>query len=80
MREIVRDYSRLGDLVCDPCCGAGTTGLAALHEGRRFVMGDMDAAHVEIARKRLVAFAAQPRLPGVPVVAEQLALTGDTAE
>ena len=30
MEQLVRDYSREGDLVCDPCCSAGTTLVAAL--------------------------------------------------
>ena len=42
MRRIVRDYSRPGDLVCDPCAGGGTTLRAALMEGRRAVGAEMD--------------------------------------
>jgi site-specific DNA-methyltransferase (adenine-specific) len=42
MRAIVRDYSRPGDLVCDPCAGGGTTLRAALAEGRRAVGAEMD--------------------------------------
>lgn len=53
MRALVRDYSRPGDLVCDPCAGGGTTLLAALTEGRRAVGAEMDPAHYDIARKRL---------------------------
>lgn len=53
MRAIVRDYTRPGDLVCDPCAGGGTTLLAALTEGRRAVGSEMDPKHFEIARKRL---------------------------
>lgn len=53
MEALVRDYTREGDLVCDPCCGAGTTLLAAKLLGRRFVGGDIDSSHVEIARERL---------------------------
>lgn len=37
MRSIVRDYSRPGDLICDPCAGGATTLIAALTEGRRTV-------------------------------------------
>lgn len=53
MRALIRDYSRPGDLVCDPCCGAGTTLLAAKLEGRRAIGCDIDAAHVAIAAERL---------------------------
>ena len=55
MRAIVRDYTRPGDIVCDPCAGGGTTLLAALTEGRGAVGAEMDPAHYEIARKRLAA-------------------------
>lgn len=44
MRAIVRDYSREGDLVCDPCAGGATTLLAARLEGRRAVGSEQDAA------------------------------------
>lgn len=37
MRAIVRDYSRAGDFVCDPCAGGATTLIAAHFEGRRSV-------------------------------------------
>jgi hypothetical protein len=43
MRSIVRDYSREGDLVCDPCAGGATTLLAAKLEGRRAVGAEQDA-------------------------------------
>lgn len=53
MRSLVRDYSRPGQLVCDPCAGGATTLLAALMEGRRAIGAEMDPAHYEIGRKRL---------------------------
>lgn len=37
MRAIVGDYSAPGDLVCDPCMGAGTTLVAAVELGRRAI-------------------------------------------
>jgi site-specific DNA-methyltransferase (adenine-specific) len=53
MRALVRDYSRPGDIVCDPCAGAGTTLLAAAIEGRRAVGSEAMAEHYELARERL---------------------------
>lgn len=53
MRAIVRDYSRPGDLVCDPFVGSGTTALAAVMEGRRFVGAEQKPEHYEIATRRL---------------------------
>lgn len=53
MEALVRDYSRPGDTVCDPCCGAGTTGTAALRAGRRFIGCDALEAHAKLAAKAL---------------------------
>lgn len=53
MQAIVRDYSRPGDLICDPCSGAATTLLAAGIEGRRAIGAEMDQATFEIAQERL---------------------------
>jgi site-specific DNA-methyltransferase (adenine-specific) len=53
MRAIVRNYSRPGDLVCDPFVGSGTTLLAAIMEGRRAVGSEQKSEHYEIARARL---------------------------
>ncbi|HET6496256.1 MAG TPA: DNA methyltransferase [Thermoleophilia bacterium] len=53
MRAIVRDYSRPGDLVCDPCAGGGTTLAAAALEGRRAVGAEVDADAHAAATQRL---------------------------
>jgi site-specific DNA-methyltransferase (adenine-specific) len=53
MRAIVRDYSRPGDLVCDPFVGSGTTALACAIEGRRFIGAEEKREHYDIATKRL---------------------------
>ena len=53
MESLVRDYTRPGDLVCDPCAGGGTTLLAAKLLGRRYVGGDISLEHVHIAEERL---------------------------
>jgi site-specific DNA-methyltransferase (adenine-specific) len=53
MRSIIRDYSRPGDLVCDPCAGGGTTLLAAAIEGRRSVGAEMDESTFRKAQARL---------------------------
>ena len=53
MRAIVRDYSRPGDVVCDPCAGGGTTLRAAQLEGRRSVGSEMDPDTYAKAVERL---------------------------
>jgi site-specific DNA-methyltransferase (adenine-specific) len=53
MRALVRDYSRPGDLVCDPCAGGATTLLAARLEGRRAIGAELDPTTHALATKRL---------------------------
>jgi hypothetical protein len=55
----VRQVSEPGEVVFDPCCGSGTTGVAALMESRRFLGGDIDPACVETTRRRLVELNAE---------------------
>lgn len=57
MRALVRDYSRAGDLVCDPLAGYGATLIAALDEGRRCIGAELDHAAFDEAHRR----ATQPR-------------------
>lgn len=53
MRALVRDYTRAGDLVIDPCAGGGTTALACALEGRRCVTGDALRDHAELTVRRV---------------------------
>jgi len=54
MRAIIRDYTRRGDLIVDPCAGGATTLIAARSEGRHSVGAELDPATYELARKRIV--------------------------
>lgn len=62
MRMVVADYSRPGDLVCDPFMGAGTTGIACHAEQRRFVGIEIDAATFDVACRRIEAAQRQGQL------------------
>ena len=53
VRHWARQVSKPGELVCDPFLGSGTTALACLLEGRRFIGADLDPACVETTRQRL---------------------------
>jgi site-specific DNA-methyltransferase (adenine-specific) len=53
-RYLVRTFSNEGDTVLDCCFGSGTTGVAAIGEGRQFVGIERDAGYFEIARERIV--------------------------
>lgn len=46
----IRAFTKPGDLVCDPFCGSGMTGVAALMEGRNALLSDLSPAAVHIAR------------------------------
>lgn len=52
-RWLVDTYSDPGDLVLDPCCGSGTTGVAAVTARRSFVGIDLSREYVELTRKRI---------------------------
>lgn len=64
MERCILLFTNAGDLVVDPFAGSGTTGVAAVKHGRRFIGSDLDAGYVEAANKRL----AQPFT--VPMFAE----------
>jgi DNA methylase len=55
MLAIVGDYSRVDDLVCDPTCGAATTGIAALRLGRRFIGIEKNRSTAELAAEIIKA-------------------------
>jgi len=77
MRALVRDYTRPGDLVCDPCAGGSTTLLAAVMEGRRAIGAEMDPAHYLIGKRRLErGFTAPLFAESAGRPAEQLELAG----
>lgn len=61
MRALIRDYSRAGDVVLDPCMGAGTTLRAALDMGRKAVGIDIKEEHCALTVARL----RQGTLPGL---------------
>ncbi|MDX2147202.1 MAG: site-specific DNA-methyltransferase [Planctomycetota bacterium] len=50
---LVGAFAPAGGLVLDPCCGSGTTLVAAKGLGRRAIGFDMNPRAVELARKRL---------------------------
>lgn len=53
MMDIIGRFSKPGDLILDPFCGAGTTGVACLRLGRRFAGVDRDQNQINISAKRL---------------------------
>jgi len=53
LRWLIRTYSHAGQRVLDPFMGSGSTGEAALLEGRQFTGIEMDAQYFALAEKRI---------------------------
>lgn len=87
MRQLVSDYSRVGrgewaedrgrsaDTVLDPCCGGGTTLVAAKMLGRAVIGIDIDPEHCRISAERLRETRQLP-LPIAAPPPEQLEIGG----
>ncbi|MBD5390795.1 site-specific DNA-methyltransferase [bacterium] len=52
LERIILSSSKENDLILDPFCGSGTTGIAAFRYGRRFVGIDMDEQYLDLSQKR----------------------------
>lgn len=55
MLELVELFTDPGEVVLDPFAGSGTTGVACLRLGRRFIGIERDAKYAAVARERLTA-------------------------
>jgi len=53
LEYLVRLTTKEGQLVIDPFCGSGSTGVACRQIGRRFIGIDQDMDHVETAKRRM---------------------------
>lgn len=62
MDALVSDYSRPSQLVLDTHMGAGTTGVACIRQGRKFIGCEIDAQAFDIACKRIKQAYAQQSL------------------
>jgi len=53
MEYLIRTYTQEGETVLDNCMGSGSTGVAALNCGRKFIGIERDDAYFEIAQRRI---------------------------
>ena len=53
MEYMIKTYTNEGEYVLDSCMGSGTTGVAALKLGRKFIGYEMNEQYFEIAKKRI---------------------------
>lgn len=62
MKDLILDFTHPEDVVLDPFMGSGTTGVACLEHGRRFVGIELDPGYFQLACQRLALATAQGRL------------------
>lgn len=55
MEYLVRTYTSEGDVVLDNCMGSGTTGVACMNTGRRFIGMELEPKYFQISLKRISA-------------------------
>ena len=74
MEYLIRTYTHEGMTVLDNCFGSGTTGVACVNTGRKFIGIEMDAGYFEIAQKRIAGAIAAKDL------ADAISLATDAAD
>lgn len=60
MMELIQLFTNPGDIVCDPCMGSGSTGIACIKLGRKFVGAEINPDYYAIAKERLSKALLQP--------------------
>lgn len=63
--HLIEHYTRPGDLVLDPFCGSGMTGVAALRVGRKPILSDLSPAATFIAMNYVTPVDAQVYMQAV---------------
>lgn len=53
LEYLINTYTNKGDLVLDNCMGSGSTGIACINTGRRFIGIEKNEEYFEIAQQRL---------------------------
>lgn len=62
MSKIITDLTRVGDTILDPFMGSGTTGVACVQTGRKFIGIEIDQNYFNVACKRIKDAQQQMRL------------------
>lgn len=53
LEYLIKTYTNPGEVVLDNCMGSGSTGVACVNTGRRFIGMELDPGYFEIAQKRI---------------------------
>ena len=62
LEYLIRTYTNPGMLVLDNCMGSGSTGVACVNTGRKFIGMELDPGYFEVAKQRIEEAQAQARL------------------
>lgn len=53
LEYLIKTYTNPGEVVLDNCMGSGSTGVACVNTGRRFIGIELDDGYFNIAKKRI---------------------------
>ena len=53
MEDLIKTYSNEGDTVLDFTMGSGSTGVACVNTGRKFIGIELDNGYFDIAKERI---------------------------
>lgn len=53
LEYLIKTYTNEGETVLDNCMGSGSTGVACVNTGRKFIGMELDDGYFEIAKKRI---------------------------
>ncbi len=60
MSELVIDFTQHGDVICDPFMGSGTTGVAAVKYGRKFIGIEQNQQWFDLSCRRISDVLSRP--------------------
>ncbi len=78
-QRLIDLYTYEGDVVLDPFMGSGTTAIAAVRAGRRYLGYDTDEAYVKAARERAATEVARVQATPGPVRPDKAATAAEDA-
>ncbi|MCD8190161.1 MAG: site-specific DNA-methyltransferase [Clostridiales bacterium] len=55
LEYLIRTYTNEGEIVLDCCMGSGSTGVACVNTGRRFIGMELDDGYFQVAKERIGA-------------------------